>query len=54
LPLATPRPVQLRDHAYLALFMASDESAHMTGQIVTVDDGRLAQMPPAQPPRPPA
>jgi NAD(P)-dependent dehydrogenase (short-subunit alcohol dehydrogenase family) len=52
IPLKMPRPPQLKDHAYLALYMASDESAYMTGQIVVMDGGRMAQMPPFQGPRP--
>lgn len=51
-PLAMPRPPQLRDHAYLALYMACDESAYMTGQIVVMDGGRMSQMAPFQGPRP--
>jgi NAD(P)-dependent dehydrogenase (short-subunit alcohol dehydrogenase family) len=51
-PLKMPRPPQLKDHAYLALFMASDESAYMTGQVIVMDGGRMAQMAPYQGPRP--
>jgi NAD(P)-dependent dehydrogenase (short-subunit alcohol dehydrogenase family) len=53
IPLAMPRPPQLRDHAYLALYMASDESMYMSGQIVVMDGARMAQMPPYQSPVPP-
>jgi NAD(P)-dependent dehydrogenase (short-subunit alcohol dehydrogenase family) len=50
-PLAMPRPPMLRDHANLALYLASDESAYTTGQVIVTDGGRMAQMAPAQPSR---
>jgi NAD(P)-dependent dehydrogenase (short-subunit alcohol dehydrogenase family) len=52
IPLKMPRPPQLKDHADLALYMASDESAYMTGQIIVMDGGRMAQMAPFQGPLP--
>jgi NAD(P)-dependent dehydrogenase (short-subunit alcohol dehydrogenase family) len=45
-PLEMARPPRLDDHANVALFMASDQSAYMTGQIIVVDGGRTAQMMP--------
>ncbi len=39
MPLRLNRPPTLRDNAYLALFLASDESAYMSGQTIQATDG---------------
>ena len=39
MPLRLDRPPTLRDNAYLALFLASDESAYMSGQTIQATDG---------------
>ena len=39
MPLKLDRPPTLRDNAYLALFLASDESAYMSGQCIQAADG---------------
>lgn len=39
MPLRLDRPPVLRDNAYLALFLASDESAYMSGQTIQATDG---------------
>ncbi|MGV0793260.1 SDR family NAD(P)-dependent oxidoreductase [Mycolicibacterium sp. XJ1819] len=39
MPLRLDRPPQLLDNAYLALFLASDESAYMSGQTIASGDG---------------
>jgi NAD(P)-dependent dehydrogenase (short-subunit alcohol dehydrogenase family) len=39
MPLRLGRPPVLRDNAYLALFLASDESAYMSGQTIQATDG---------------
>lgn len=39
MPLRVERPPVLRDNAYLALFLASDESAYMSGQTIQSADG---------------
>lgn len=39
MPLNVGRPPTLRDNAYLALFLASDESAYMSGQTIQSADG---------------
>lgn len=39
MPLKLNRPPTLRDNAYLALFLASDESAYMSGQCIQATDG---------------
>jgi NAD(P)-dependent dehydrogenase (short-subunit alcohol dehydrogenase family) len=39
MPLKIDRPPSLRDSAYLALFLASDESAYMSGVCVPATDG---------------
>jgi NAD(P)-dependent dehydrogenase (short-subunit alcohol dehydrogenase family) len=39
MPLRLERPPVLRDNAYLALFLASDESAYMSGQTIQATDG---------------
>lgn len=44
-PLKVPRPPKLIDHAYLALYLASDESTYTTGQLISVDGGTLSRMP---------
>lgn len=44
MPLRLDRPPTLRDNAYLALFLASDESAYMTGTTIqSVDGGNAAR-----------
>ena len=44
MPLRLDRPPTLRDNAYLALFLASDESAYMSGQtILSADGGNAAR-----------
>ena len=39
MPLRLERPPALRDNAYLALFLASEESAYMSGQTIQSADG---------------
>jgi NAD(P)-dependent dehydrogenase (short-subunit alcohol dehydrogenase family) len=39
MPLRLDRPPRLRDNAYLALFLVSDESAYMSGQTIQSVDG---------------
>jgi NAD(P)-dependent dehydrogenase (short-subunit alcohol dehydrogenase family) len=39
MPLRLERPPTLRDNAYVALFLASDESAYMSGQCIQATDG---------------
>ena len=39
MPLRLNRPPTLRDNAYVALFLASDESAYMSGQCIQATDG---------------
>lgn len=39
MPLRLDRPPVIRDNAYLALFLASDESAYMSGQTIASADG---------------
>ena len=39
MPLRLGRPPTLRDNAHLALFLASDESAYMSGQTIQGTDG---------------
>jgi NAD(P)-dependent dehydrogenase (short-subunit alcohol dehydrogenase family) len=39
MPLRLDRPPRIRDNAYLALFLASDESAYMSGQVIQSADG---------------
>jgi len=39
MPLRLERPPMLRDNANLALFLASDESAYMSGQTIQAADG---------------
>jgi NAD(P)-dependent dehydrogenase (short-subunit alcohol dehydrogenase family) len=39
MPLRLNRPPNLRDNAHLALFLASDESAYMTGSTIQSTDG---------------
>jgi NAD(P)-dependent dehydrogenase (short-subunit alcohol dehydrogenase family) len=39
MPLRLERPPVLRDNAYLALFLACDESAYMSGQTIQATDG---------------
>ena len=39
MPLKLDRPPNLRDNANLALFLASDESAYMSGQCIQATDG---------------
>ncbi len=44
MPLRLDRPPRLGDNAYLALFLASDESAYMSGQTIqSVDGGNAAR-----------
>ncbi|MCV7282389.1 SDR family oxidoreductase [Mycolicibacterium flavescens] len=44
MPLRLDRPPQLLDNAYLALFLASDEAAYMSGQtIASADGGQFAR-----------
>jgi NAD(P)-dependent dehydrogenase (short-subunit alcohol dehydrogenase family) len=52
IPLAMDRPPMLKDHANLALFLASDESAYMSGQVIVMDGARMSQMAPYLGPRP--
>lgn len=42
MPLKLNRPPTLRDNAYVALFLASDESAYMSGQCIQATDGGSA------------
>ena len=45
MPLKLDRPPSLRDNAYAALFLASDESAYMSGvSMPTCDGGQLARV----------
>lgn len=45
IPLKLPRPPQILDNAYPALFLASDESMYMSGVSIPVTDGgTLAQV----------
>jgi NAD(P)-dependent dehydrogenase (short-subunit alcohol dehydrogenase family) len=45
LPLKVPRPPSLLDNAYAALFLASDESAYMSGVIIpTCDAATLSRV----------
>lgn len=39
IPLKVPRPPLLRDHALLALFLASDDSQYMSGVVIPSADG---------------
>lgn len=39
IPLKVPRPPGLRDHALLALFLASDDSQYMSGVVIPSADG---------------
>jgi hypothetical protein len=39
MPLRLDRPPTLRDNAYLALFLASDESGYMSGMTIQSADG---------------
>lgn len=39
MPLRLDRPPAIRDNAYLALFLASEESAYMSGQTIQSADG---------------
>jgi hypothetical protein len=39
MPLRLERPPVIRDNAYLALFLASEESAYMSGQTIQSADG---------------
>ena len=39
MPLKLDRPPTMRDSAYVALFLASDESAYMSGVCVPTTDG---------------
>ena len=44
MPLRLDSPPMLRDNAYVALFLASDESRYMSGQtIASVDGGNFAR-----------
>jgi NAD(P)-dependent dehydrogenase (short-subunit alcohol dehydrogenase family) len=44
MPLRLERPPVIRDNAYLALFLASDEAAYMSGQtIASADGGQFAR-----------
>lgn len=44
MPLRLNRPPTIRDNAHLALFLASDESAYMSGQTIqSVDGGNFAR-----------
>lgn len=45
MPLKLNRPPSLRDNAYVALFLASDESAYMSGVCLpSTDGGTLARV----------
>jgi NAD(P)-dependent dehydrogenase (short-subunit alcohol dehydrogenase family) len=45
IPLKAGRPPSLRDNAYAALFLASDESAYMSGVVMpTCDGGTLSRV----------
>lgn len=44
-PLKVPRPPRLRDNAYAALWLASDEAAYMSGLLIpTCDGGTLSRV----------
>jgi NAD(P)-dependent dehydrogenase (short-subunit alcohol dehydrogenase family) len=44
MPLRLDTPPSLRDNAYVALFLASDESRYMSGQVIaSVDGGNFAR-----------
>ncbi len=45
IPLKLDRPPTLRDNAYTALFLASDDAAYTTGQVISsADGGTLARV----------
>lgn len=53
-PLVAPRPPQMMDSAYTALWFASDEAEYISGQCITIDGGQLSRVPaiyPSQLPR---
>jgi NAD(P)-dependent dehydrogenase (short-subunit alcohol dehydrogenase family) len=44
IPLKLDRPPGLVDHARLALFLASDESAYISGQAISLDGAQMARV----------
>jgi NAD(P)-dependent dehydrogenase (short-subunit alcohol dehydrogenase family) len=44
IPLKLDRPPGLVDHARLALFLASEESAYISGQAISLDGAQMARV----------